>query len=67
MDTVLKSGTVADKMAAFVVLVQDSPVQNYDRIVKMIGMALAKSRRAALMAIGELSLRYSSIISCFAF
>ncbi|CAG0915518.1 unnamed protein product [Notodromas monacha] len=54
VESVMKNGTVADKMAAFVVLIQDSPVQNFDRIVRFVNTTFNKQRREALMAVDTL-------------
>ena len=51
--TVLKSGTLGDKVAALTILVQDSPVHNLSSLGSLIGMMHKKSNRESLMALGN--------------
>jgi ribosome biogenesis protein MAK21 len=53
ISTVLKSGTLTDKMSAYVVLVQSSPIHNLTILEQLIGYVTLKSRRPCLMAIGR--------------
>ena len=52
--TVLKSGTLTDKMSAYVVLVQTSPIHHLSILQQLVSYVSLKSRRPCLMAIGEL-------------
>jgi ribosome biogenesis protein MAK21 len=52
LSTVLKSGTLTDKMSAYVVLVQTSPVHNLATLQQLLNYVTLKSRRPCLMAIG---------------
>ena len=52
MKTVLTSGTLADKMAALTVLVQESPLHGLQHIDTLIGMAKKKGKRECIMATG---------------
>jgi hypothetical protein len=54
---VLKSGTLTDKMSAYVVLVQTSPIHNIPVLEHLVGYVTLKSRRPCLMAIGRLKER----------
>ena len=53
MRTVLKSGTLPDKMAALTILIQDSPIHGLGSIDTLVNMAKKKGRREALLAIGQ--------------
>lgn len=54
INTVLKSGTLNDKMSAYVVLLQDSPIHNLAVLETLISMVSLKSRRPCLLAIDTL-------------
>ena len=53
MKTVLTSGTLADKMAALTVLVQESPLHSLQHIDTLISMAKKKGKRECIMATGN--------------
>ncbi|KAL8624396.1 hypothetical protein ACOMHN_012796 [Nucella lapillus] len=48
--TVLSSGTLSDKMAALMVLVQESPLHNLNALDMLIAMANKKGKREAMLA-----------------
>ncbi|XP_065660946.1 CCAAT/enhancer-binding protein zeta isoform X2 [Hydra vulgaris] len=52
--TVLKSGTLSDKVAALVMVTQESPVHCLRSLDALMNMAKKKSRREALIAIDSL-------------
>jgi len=54
INTVLKSGTLNDKMSAYIVLIQDSPVHNLPILETLVSMVSLKSRRPCLMAMETL-------------
>ena len=53
LKTVLKSGTLTDKMSAYSVFLQENPVANLSSLEQLINMISLKSRRPCLMAIGK--------------
>ena len=53
LKTVLKSGTLTDKISAYSVLLQENPVANLASLEQLISMISLKSRRPCLMAIGK--------------
>lgn len=52
--TVLKNGTITDKVSAHTLLIQDSAIHNLSSIDSLIGMVNAKGKRECLMAIDTL-------------
>ena len=52
--TVMKQGTLSDKLAAHTILIQDSPVHNLASISSMIQFVSPKGKRECLMAIDNL-------------
>lgn len=52
MKKVLVSGTAADKMAALVIRVQDSPLHNLSSLDSLISMLKMKERRKSLKILG---------------
>ena len=52
--TVLTSGTLKDKMAAWTLMIQEAPVHNIASLEHLIAMVAKKGRREALMALGRL-------------
>ena len=52
--TVLKSGTLSDKISAYSVLLQEHPVANLGSLDNLIDMISLKSRRPCLLAIDAL-------------
>ena len=54
MKTVLTSGTLADKVAALTVLIQESPLHNLSHIETMISMSRKKNRRENTHAVGKI-------------
>ncbi|KAH3846904.1 hypothetical protein DPMN_089211 [Dreissena polymorpha] len=54
MRTVLTSGTLADKVAALTVLLQESPLHNVTYIDTLLNMARKKNRRENLQAVDTL-------------
>ncbi|KAH3846893.1 hypothetical protein DPMN_089200 [Dreissena polymorpha] len=56
MRTVLTSGTLADKVAALTVLLQESPLHNVTYIDTLLNMARKKNRRENLQAVGNRTL-----------
>ncbi|XP_053394163.1 CCAAT/enhancer-binding protein zeta-like [Mercenaria mercenaria] len=54
MKTVLSSGTLADKIAALTVLIQESPIHNLSHLDTLITMAKKKGRRENIQAIDAL-------------
>ncbi|XP_022242297.1 CCAAT/enhancer-binding protein zeta-like [Limulus polyphemus] len=52
--TVLNSGTLADKVAAYTLLIQDSPVHNLSNLDSLIAMVNTKGKRECMMAIDSL-------------
>ena len=62
VQTVLKSGTLNDKFAAYVLLIQDSPVHNVGVIETLIDFVNLKSRRPCLMAIDNLQKLFLEVL-----
>uniref|UniRef100_A0A674AMI9 CCAAT/enhancer-binding protein zeta n=1 Tax=Salmo trutta TaxID=8032 RepID=A0A674AMI9_SALTR len=55
MKNVVSSGTLADRMAAMTVLIQDAPVQSIEHVENLVSMVKKKgSRRQGLMALDTL-------------
>lgn len=56
VSTILKSGTVSDKVSALTILIQESPLFHFKQLNESLfqGMAMKKSRREALMAIDSI-------------
>jgi len=54
INTVLKSGTLNDKFSAYVILIQESPINNMHILETLIDFVSLKSRRPCLMAIDTL-------------
>ena len=52
--TVLKSGTLADKLSAHTVLIQDSAVHNVKSLESMLSMVSTKGKRECIMALDNL-------------
>ncbi|KAG1664483.1 CCAAT/enhancer-binding protein zeta [Nymphon striatum] len=52
--TAIKSGTLADKIAALTLVIQDSPVHNISSLESMICMMKTKKKRECLMALDAL-------------
>ena len=52
MKTVMTSGTMADKVAALMLRVQDSPLHNLHALDTLLNMAQKKSRREIIVAVG---------------
>ena len=50
IDTVLSSGTIADRVAALVLLVQEAPVYRVNMLETLVGMMRKKIKREALLA-----------------
>jgi len=55
LQTVLKSGTLTDKLSAYVVQVQNSPVHHFAVLETMLGLISLKSRRPCLLALDTVS------------
>jgi len=53
---VISKGTVSDKMAAYVLLLQDDPVVNFHYLKNMIGMVKVSKKRECFMVVGKLGL-----------
>ena len=53
MKTVLVSGTLADKVAALTVLVQESPVHSISNIDSLLAMTKRHVRRESMQAAGK--------------
>lgn len=67
MEKMMKVGTLPDKMAAYVVKIQDSPVHNIYHLQNLISMVKVQSKQQCLMAAGEyifLYISYVILISC---
>ena len=62
IQTVLKSGTLNDKFHAYVLLLQDSPVQNITALETLIDYVNLKSRRPCLMAIDNLQHLFLTVL-----
>jgi ribosome biogenesis protein MAK21 len=56
VSTILKSGTVSDKVSALTILIQESPLFHFKQLNDVLfeGMALKKARREALMAVDSI-------------
>jgi len=52
--TVLRSGTLADKLAAHTILIQDSPIHNLKSLESIIQMVNIKGKRECIMALDNL-------------
>lgn len=52
MEKMMKMGTLPDKMAAFVVKIQDSPVHNLHHLQTLISMVKVQSKQQCLSAAG---------------
>ena len=49
----MQSGTIGDKLAAYTLQIQDSPVHRLPVLDKLVAMAAKKGKREALLAIGK--------------
>ncbi|CAG0895017.1 unnamed protein product [Darwinula stevensoni] len=54
METVVKKGTMADRMAAYTMLIQDSPVHTMRHLKQLLNLVSNKARREGLMALDTL-------------
>jgi len=54
LSTIMSSGTLEDKVSAFTLMVQESPLHSMKAFENLIGLARKKSRNQALMAIAAL-------------
>ncbi|PVV03026.1 hypothetical protein BB560_002500 [Smittium megazygosporum] len=54
VSSILKSGTLSDKISALTLLSQESPIHNIDSIKTLMSMARKKHRREALLAVSSL-------------
>ena len=54
LETVLKSGTMTDKMSAYLVVMQESPLHHASVLDTLISLVSLKSRRPCLLAIDTL-------------
>ena len=52
--TMMKSGTLADRIAAMTVAIQASPIHNIHRVLQLLAMAKKKSRRESQLAMDSL-------------
>ncbi|XP_023346478.1 CCAAT/enhancer-binding protein zeta [Eurytemora carolleeae] len=55
LKTVLKSGTLTDKLSAYVVLVQASPIHCFSVLETMLSLVSLKSRRPCLLSLETIS------------
>lgn len=62
IETILVSGTLADKAAAYVVLIQENPFLNFKYLHVLLSMATKKERREAIIAINSLKDLFLSIL-----
>lgn len=53
MKTVMSKGTVSDKIAAYTILIQDSPVFNLETIRNAIGMVKVGKKKECVAVIGK--------------
>ena len=60
MKQVLRSGTMADKVAAMTILVQESPVHRLSTLDSLMALALKKERRTSRMAVESLKDLFAS-------
>lgn len=51
--TVIAKGTVSDKIAAYVLLIQDNPIVNMAYLKNMVSMSKVGKKRECFMAMGE--------------
>ncbi|OMJ17470.1 Ribosome biogenesis protein MAK21 [Smittium culicis] len=54
VSSILKTGTLSDKISALTLLVQESPIHNLSSINTLMGMARKNHRREAIMAVSSL-------------
>ncbi|OMH80027.1 Ribosome biogenesis protein MAK21 [Zancudomyces culisetae] len=54
VSSILKSGTLTDKLSALTLLVQESPIHNMDKLNQLMAMARKKHRREAIIALSSL-------------
>ncbi|KDO33152.1 hypothetical protein SPRG_01964 [Saprolegnia parasitica CBS 223.65] len=54
LKTMMKSGTLADRIAATTLAIQGSPIHNLQRLSQLVTMAKNKSRRESQMAVDSL-------------
>jgi len=52
MEKIMRTGTLPDKMAAFAVKIQDSPVHNLSCLQQLIGMVKTQGKQQCLMTAG---------------
>lgn len=53
MKTVMSKGTVSDKVAAYTVTIQDSPVSNLETLRSLVGMVKVGKKREYIVVIGK--------------
>lgn len=53
MKTVMSKGTVSDKVAAYIVTIQDSPVSNLETLRNLVGMVKVGKKREYIVVIGK--------------
>ncbi|OLY77725.1 Ribosome biogenesis protein MAK21 [Smittium mucronatum] len=54
VSSILRTGTLSDKISALTLLVQESPIHNMASLNTLMGMARKKHRREAIMAVSSL-------------
>jgi hypothetical protein len=54
MDKMMKTGTLPDRMAAFIVRIQDSPVHNLHYLQQLISMVKVQGKQQCMMTAGNL-------------
>jgi len=52
MEKLMKTGTLPDKMAAFTVRIQESPVHNLYALQQLVGMVKIQGKQQCLMTAG---------------
>ncbi len=53
LKTVLSSGVLSDKVAALILLIQESPIHTLPSLDTLLGMASKKGKRECLIATGQ--------------
>lgn len=54
MEKIMKSGTIPDRMAAFIVRIQDSPIHNLNYLQHLISMVKVQGKQQCIMTAGSL-------------
>jgi hypothetical protein len=65
MEKMMKNGTLPDKMAAYIVRIQDSPTHNLNYLHSLIGMVKIQGKQQCLVTAGTITILHSLIVILF--